>query len=257
VSRRPASTNANLAVLKARLAAAKKRLGYSVPSIALLRQAAALDDVEALEELGMHLRDGLRDRRGRTLVERNGKASLRCYRRAAELGSPSAMEALGNALSSAWTGHGQLPPSPSSPAVLEAIGWYRKAIRLGGDCYNLAVTYQSLGQHKKAVAWFRKSAAGGQVDALLPLAKAELYGVGTARDVLGALVKLQEVAGTRSDGVTQFDREEAMRSIAQVLYDGWLMPRDFKDAVRWLRRAARLGSAAALGLLRDHGESER
>jgi uncharacterized protein len=244
----------SLAALKSGIAGSAE---HSPERVALLRQAAALDDVDALEELGMLLQGGLKDTSGRTIVARSAKASIRCYRRAAELGSAPAMEALATALSSSWEGGGRRPPSPAAPIVVEAIGWYKKAIRAGGDCYNLAVTYQNLGLHRKAVAWFRKSAEGGQIDALLPLARAELYGVGTARDVLGALTKLHEVAGSKSDTVSRFDREEAMRLVAQVVSEGWLAPRDLRDAVRWLRRAARLGSAAARGLLQDHGVAER
>ena len=168
-------------------------------------------------------------------------ASIGCYRRAAELGSPSAMDALATALSDG--------AHRRTRDVAEAIRWYRRAIALGGDSFNLAVAYQNLGQHEVAVRWFRKSP---DVIAVLELAKAELHGIGMRRNVPSAMTKLRRVATARSpDVVAPFHREEAMRIIADVLYHGWLVPRDYRGAVRWLRRAAKSGSDAARGLLRD------
>lgn len=216
-----------LAALKKRIAKLQKRTGQARQLLTLLRQAAALDDVEALEHLGMLLRDGVADKRGRRILTRNDKASIRCYRRAAELGSSSAMDALATGLMRRYEGGGKRPDR-SLPAVSEALRWHRKAVGLGGDCYNLAVAYQNLGQHKKAVAWFRKNAAAGQIDALLALAKAELHGIGTRRNVPAALEKLRHVCEANGASVCQFDQEEAARVVAQVLYDGWLVPRDYR-----------------------------
>jgi TPR repeat protein len=42
-----------------------------------------------------------------------------------------------------------------------------------------------------------------------------------------------------------------MLLVSHCLREGWLVIRDYSAALRWLRRAARVGSAAAAGLLRD------
>lgn len=98
--------------------------------------------------------------------------------------------------------------------------------------------------------WFRKVLAAGDRSALLPLALAELYGAGTRRNVSAAMNKLEVVARGGS-WVAPIEREEAMLLMTQCLRDGWLVIRDYTAALRWLRRAARVGSAAAAGLLRD------
>jgi TPR repeat protein len=139
--------------------------------------------------------------------------------------------------------------------LAEAARLYRAAFRLGYStaAYNLASSYQNVGEHRTAVRWFRRAFDAGDQSALLPLAQAELYGVGTSRDVEAALEKLKRVArGGR--WFTQFDREQSMLLIALCLREGWLVRRDHPAAVRWLRRASRLGSAEAAGLLADLGE---
>jgi TPR repeat protein len=245
-----------LDVLKAKIAAAEKR-PPSQHLVQLLRDAARLNDVDALLSLGMYARDGLRDRKSRTLVRRSRGASIKYYRRAVELGSVLGMQCLATAMTEDIEGRGRWTPA-SLPRVREALALHRRAVRLGGDCYNLAVTYQNMGQHKKAVAWFRKNADAGQIDALLPLAKAELYGVGTRRNVQAAMEKLKRVAAAEPTyEVSPFDKGEAMRLIAEVLRDAWFAPRHYDAAVRWLRRAAKSGSDAAAGLLSELGEPSR
>ena len=91
----------------------------------------------------------------------------------------------------------------------------------------------------------------------MPLARAELYGCGTRRDTKAALAKLERIARwSSSSWISQFDREQAMITLSACLRDGWLLRRDHRASVRWLRRAAKLGSAEATGLLADFGEVE-
>lgn len=253
-SERAATDQKKLSVpaINSRIAAALQGSWRSRQFVALLREAAAANDVDALERLAMLTREGLNDRRGRTILKRSQRLAIRYYRRAAALGSPRAMDALATELSSRWKQGGK---QPSAAERTEVICWYRRAISLGGDSYNLAVTYQNLGQHKMAVRWFRNAVTNGEVSALRPLAQAELYGMGVRRNVSAALAKLRTVAEA-TDDVSQFEREEALRLIAQVFYDGWLVRRDYMRAVGWLRRAADLGSNAARGLLDDLGESQ-
>lgn len=109
--------------------------------VTLPRRAAARGDVDAIVELGILARDGLADRRGKTLGAREARAASRYFRRAAELGSVQAMDCLAMALTEPAARRGRRRSS-AQPAVREAIRWYRKAIRRGGDAYSLAATYQ-------------------------------------------------------------------------------------------------------------------
>ncbi len=125
----------------------------------------------------------------------------------------------------------------------------------GAGAYNLACTYQNLGDYRKAVAWFRRALDAGDLSALVPLAQAELYGCGTRRNSKAALAKLQRIAGWNNvSWISPFDREQAMIVLAASLRDGWLLRRDYPASLKWLRRAAKLGSAEAIGLLEDLGE---
>lgn len=150
----------------------------------------------------------------------------------------------------------KLTKSPGSTAHLaEASRLYRQAFRLGYVTagYNLACTYQNLGDHAAAVRWFRRTLDAGDRSALMPLAQAELHGAGMRKDVPAALKKLKLVA-VRERWFTQFEREQAMLLIARCLLEGWLVKRDYGAALGWLRRAARVGSAEAKGLLSDLNE---
>jgi TPR repeat protein len=46
---------------------------------------------------------------------------------------------------------------------------------------------------------------------------------------------------------------EAMLVIADSLIAGWPVPRNFSEGIRWLKRAAKLGSGPAKALLEYHG----
>ena len=121
--------------------------------------------------------------------------------------------------------------------------------------FNLAVTLLRHRQHEAAVRIFRSLAKSSSfaVEASLELAKAQLFGLGTKRDVGGAIKKLRFVARSTRP-VTQFSRETAMVMLADLHLHGWAVRRDYRAAVRWLRRAEAIGSASAQGLLIDLGE---
>lgn len=139
----------------------------------------------------------------------------------------------------------------------EGVRLYRRAFQLGDTtaAYNLACTYQNLGDYRTAVTWFRRALAAGDLSAELPLAQAELSGSGTRRNPKAALGRLERIARARgTEWFSQFDREQAMIALAAALRDGWVLRRDYPASLRWLRRAAKLGSAEAKGLLKDLGE---
>ena len=223
----------------------------------LLRQAAALRDPEALFELGTFYRDGLCDRRGRAILRPSAVVSARLFRRAAELGDTDGMDALASYLSEPWMSASGRPPRSRSRLV-EAFRWYHQALARGRleTASNLAVNYQNLGHHRQAVHWFRRAAAAGDESALFDLAKAELYGLGCRRNVTAALEKLRRVGDERNSGVSPFEAECAMVLMGKLLMEGWLVKRDYRAGLYWLRRAAAWGSAAAAGLLNDLNEPE-
>jgi TPR repeat protein len=208
-----------------------------------LQARAATGDCDALLDLAICCRDGLRDSKGAFVVEADRKGSLDWSRAGAVLGDPRAMVVLADALTQG---------AASEKNVAEATRWYRRAFELGSTtgAFNLGCTLQNLGRHTEAVRWFRKALDAGDLSALVPLAQAELHGVGTRRDVAAAMKKLTQIAKGGAF-FCQFDREQAMLTLSETLRLGLLVPRDYAGALVWLRRAAELGSAAARGLLAD------
>ncbi len=174
------------------------------------------------------------------LIRRNARVALSYDVRAAELGDATGMASVADALTS--------PPS-SARDLARGVKLYKRAVRLGNTtaALNLAATYQNLGRHQAAVRWFRRAWAAGDTSALLELAKAELLGVGTRRNVPAAFERLRLLA--RCASAAPFEREEAMLVMADALRNGWLVRRDYPQAIRLLRKAASLGSDAAQGLL--------
>ncbi len=206
-------------------------------AVSLLLQAAAFDDASALSDLGMLYRDGVVDSRGKAILRPDQARSVKCFRRAAELGNSSAMVDVGHSL------RGRA-----------GLRWYRRAFRFGDSraASSIAVTYQDLGRPADAVRWFRRAVATGETACLLELAQAELFGIGTKRNVPAAIRKLQTLA--KGGWISQLSQETAMRWLAEIYSQGWLVCRNWKLARRWLAKASKLGSAAASGLLQDLGE---
>jgi TPR repeat protein len=209
---------------------------------ALLTRLADLGDPDALTDLGSFLHEGYRDKQGRILIRQDEKAAMQCYLLAATMGNTYAMIAVADSLSA----------TRKKDALKEAESLYKLAFKLGDvlGAYNLACTYLDQHKHSEAVRWFKVCLKKGDLSALLPLAYAELYGLGTSRDAKAALDKFRRVARGGRD-FCQFDQEEAMMAMAETYRNGWFVPRDFDAAIGWLQRAAKLGSAAAQGLLTD------
>lgn len=224
------------------------RTGYTAAFANALRAAATRDDAWALVVLAMFHREGCRDRRGRALIPVDARAERRLLERAAELGHAAGMCGLADILSGRGKGGD----------MHRAIRLYRRSFARGYStaALNLAITYQILGRHAHAVGWFRRALALGDDSAELPLAYAELYGIGTRRDPARAVARLERVA-RGAIRVADIERERALLLLADAHRDGWLLPRDHRAAVRLWREASRIGSAAARGLLADEGISAR
>lgn len=226
---------------------------------ACLRRAAELGDAEATTALACHYRDGLRDRRGREVLRRHRGRCMDLLRRAVALGDTYAMTCLADELTHpSWLA--TLSPVGRRRSHAEGLRWYRAAAARGDSAaaFNLAMTYLNAGRHRLAVKWFRRVAGPAcQPEALLELARAELFGLGIRRNVPAALRKLRGAAGERRGRLSPFDIETSMVLLGTLYREGWLVRRDYGAACQWLRRAGRLGSEAARGLLRDLGEPDR
>lgn len=205
----------------------------TLSEVAALRRAAASDDRDALAKLAFLYDDGTaRDGHGKPLVRRNPRLAHDYRVRAAQLGDSGAITVLADALTR--RGH-------SVRALAQAEKLYRRAFRLGSAtaAENLAATYQNLGRYRDAVRWYRRAAAAGSPTATLEVARAELYGTGTRRDVRAAFRSLERLARQRL-GWNNWLRVEAMRLMADTLIQGWLVTRDHTRGNAWLRRAEAL-----------------
>ncbi len=198
-----------------------------------LHKAAATDDRDALAKLAVLYDEGsARDTDGTLLVGRSRRRGRECYARAAELGDPASMTVMADDLT---------PKGHSARALAQAEKLYRRAFRLGYDtaAENLAAVYLNLGRCRDAVRWYRRAEATGSPTASLEIARAELYGLGTRRDVHSAFIRLERLARQRL-GWNNWLRIEAMQVMAHALMNGWLMRRDFARGEAWLRQAAKL-----------------
>ncbi len=221
---------------------------WTAAAVRTIRLQAEQGNVEALSQLGGFCLDGLRSRGGGVLIRRDVRAGRRFLERGVALGDTGAMLELASHLSHA------------GPAGWRrGVALYRRAFRLGEAtaAYNLAFTYKLRGRYREAVAWWRRAHAAGDPSAILDLALAELHGQGTRRNVRSALAKLRQAANAtetkwfpRSSG----ENVRAMIHLARVYGEGWLVPRDLAESVRWLRLAAEWDSAIAKAMLVENWE---
>ncbi len=223
---------------------------WTAAAVRTLRLQAEQGNVEALSQLGGPCLEGLRTRGGGVLIRRDVRAGCRFLERGVALGDTGAMLELANHLDERAT---------STADWSRAIALYRQAFRRGEAtaAYNLASTYKKRGRYREAVAWWRRAHDAGDPSAILDIALAELHGHGTHRNVRGALAKLRQAANATEP--TWFPRSSgenvrAMIHLARVYGDGWLVPRDLAESVRWLRLAAAWDSAIAKAMLVENWE---
>lgn len=206
-------------------------------SVRALVDCADRGEPAALVELGRLACEGLRAANGRVLVRRDRRRGVRLLERAVRLGAEDALLALADTLADG-----------DRRARARAAALYRTAYRRGDAtaAFNLACSYQNAGCYAEAVRWFRRAYEAGDPSAAMELARAELYGLGARRDVSAAFAKLERLArGPSHEWPANGDRIEAMLVMAEVLLTGWPVRRNHALGVRWLRRAASLGSEVA------------
>jgi len=214
-------------------------------NVGAVRAAAGRNEAAALAELGDMYREGWRQSDGTVLLRRDRKAAKRYLERAVALGDAEAMYVLAALL---------LDHHRDARTFKRAEALYQRAFHAGEStaAYNLAVAYKKRQRYRDAFRWFQRAHEAGDPSALLQLARAQLYGIGTKRDPSGALAKLRRMANSRTKywPASNGENVEAMLIIADALMEGWLLPRDFNEGVRWLRRAASWGNATAIALLK-------
>ena len=215
---------------------------YSRAGTAALRAAADAGMPEAMSELGAYLEDGVRGPGGRVLVRRDRLRAAQYEARLVKLGDRDATRGKAD----------RLTRSPRTRVA--GIRLYRRAYRLGSHtaAFHLAIAYRNLGDQRAAVRWFRRAVAAGDPSASMEVARAELYGLGTRRDVPAAFAKLRAIAAAPTImRPRNIDRIRALLLMADALEWGWLARIDYPASQRLLRRAARLGSTVAKQLLVD------
>jgi TPR repeat protein len=209
---------------------------------------AAHDDLDALQELWEVYTYGIPGDNGSYALRPNLRKANAYEERAAQLGDPGSMTAVADRIArKSFTGARRR----------EAIRLYVRAFRAGyaTAAYNLAVRYKDAGEHRMAVAWFRRALKAGEPSALLELGKAELYGAGIRRNPTSALAKLRRAArATEEYFPNHWYQCQAMITMATALLSGWNAPRDIEAGLRWLERAAQLGSAVAREILESPKE---
>jgi TPR repeat protein len=139
--------------------------------------------------------------------KKQNKVALELFLQAAQLGNASAQHNVGYFYDEGIgtkKNHGR------------ALAWYKKAWRSDrqtGTCINIAKLYESNGQERLAVAWWKKAVARRDGDAALDLAKYYLQS-GGMRDVRKAEALLKLVGTTRATEAARREATKLLRSTA-------------------------------------------
>ena len=193
--------------------------------IAMLKRRADSGDFAAMTDLGLNLLEGIQDRRGRSLVQRNPAAALVWLRLAADRGDATAAVTVGYAYD---VGLG------TRADVELAIRWYRRAARAGSSmaASNLATVYRDLGKPRLAFRWWMRAFDMGDGDAAVDVGYGYQYGIGTRKDPVRAKQICRRAIASKH--ITQYQREAALYHLAlQSLDEG-----DRRSAIRLLRTAS-------------------
>ncbi len=200
-----------------------------------LELSAQAGDLDAQQQLGDILADGVRDASGRSLIRRNADRAERILRASAEAGHVASYLSLGALLSRRGDTAG-------------ARRWIKQALddrALGGAAAsNLATLALEARQYARALAWFDKAYASGDGDAAVDAAYMRYYRLGTrTRHVVAGLARRLKPSAT-----TPFALEEAYYLEAvSVIDQGHLLHRQAVDAM--LARANRDGDYPEAGAL--------
>lgn len=168
-------------------------------------------------------------------VSQSYKEAVSWYRKAAELGHPGAMRALGYCYEK---GHGM------EQSYEEAVAWYRRGADLGDAramCnLGLCCAYGKgvLQSHEEAAKWYRRSADKGNAAAMCNLGYCYEKGNGVAQS--------HEEAVTWYLRAADKGNEQAMHNLGYCYHHGNGVSQSWDESVAWYRRAADKGHAGAM-----------
>lgn len=202
-------------------------------SAAFFRDAAGRGSPAAISNLGVLYA------RGEGGVEKDGQEALKCFREAAEKKYPAGVLNLGIYL---LTGPLELRDEHEAEKILtgEAEKGSPAAQCALGLLYSGRL-YPAAADQESSLEWLRKSSAQGFPEADYLLALASLEGRGVKEDKSTAFALMGRAA---SSGVVA-----AQYRIGCFFRDGTGTAADFRNAAKWLERAALRGSPeAAAGL---------
>ena len=193
-------------------------------------------------------------------VNKDIAKAVKFYRQAADLGDPEAQIRLAFCYDE---GNGV------DKDFQEAVKWYRKAAEQGsgiaqnclGRCYLFGHGVDENSQ--EAVKWYRKAAEQGIVRAQYELGHMYFNGDKAHKDTKEA-IKWYRKAAEHLDNdyiVSEFDKQTFWTEFAQVelghcYHKGEGVKKDFKEAVKWYRKAADNGNGLAefcLGICYKNG----
>ena len=100
----------------------------------------------------------------------------------------------------------------------QALYWYRRAYRSGHSAAasNIATLYRDEGRSRLEVIWYKKSAALGDADAAVEVAKHYLSGTGVRKHRGHALAYLNRAIATPSPYITKASLNEARRILRKL-----------------------------------------
>jgi TPR repeat protein len=188
------------------LSLSQENQSQNKPDIAKLRAAAESGDPAAQTALGLACQNG----RG---VEQNDALAVDWYRKAAAAGNSEAQNDLGVMYMNGWG---------VEKNKVEAVRWYRLAVKQKNAhaMFNLGAAYYNgdgVGiDDTRAYAWFLLAQDNGSESAADAVRRAE--------GQLGSI--------TLNLGIDD---------LAEMYFKGDELPRDYKEGVRWLRKAAGRG----------------
>jgi uncharacterized protein len=103
------------------------------------------------------------------------------------------------------------------PDKVMAMRWYKRAYRKGeaAAASNIAILYKEQGKSRLAFGWYARSAALGDGDSSLELAKLCLAGQGVRRSIPSAKKHLRAALSSRL--ITEASQEEAQEIMRQLV----------------------------------------
>ncbi len=186
-----------------------------------LKKRAEKGDSEAQWEIGQYYSDGLLDKRGVRLVEKDLEIAVHWLRLSAEQGNDAAQNHLGVCLSN---GEGV------EKNETEALYWLKKALKNGDLCAanNIACIYRDRGNHRRAFFWYKRSAEQGNDDAHVNMGECYYEGKGVRKNCRAAVESYNKAI--EGSGITPYSRERAMILLAVAYFEGKGVERSLEEA---------------------------